>query len=46
MKKYTITELSDHWLLDGGIEIPKHPRKRKPLSWFEAFVHDLFNFYN
>lgn len=48
MKQYTITELSDCWLIDGKMEIPKKPKPktRKIKNWFYDFVYDLFHFYN
>ena len=48
MKQHTITELSDCWLIDGKIEIPKKkkPKTRKIKDWFQDFVFDMFNFYN
>ena len=46
MKRYIITELADTWLIDGQIEIPRKPKKKKRRTWFEEFVYDLFNFYN
>ena len=47
MNARMITELTDCWIIDGKIEIPKKPKpkSRKRMTWFDDFVFDLFNFY-
>ena len=47
MNARMITELTDCWIIDGKIEIPKKPKpkSRKHMTWFDDFVFDLFNFY-
>lgn len=53
MKKYSITELTDCWLINGEIEIPKKEKPKKTKggiyvrrTWFDDFVYDLFHFYS
>lgn len=47
MNARMITELTDCWIIDGKIEIPKKPKpkSRKRMTWFDDFVFDLFSFY-
>ena len=47
MNARMITELTDCWIIDGKIVIPKKPKpkSRKRMTWFDNFVFDLFNFY-
>lgn len=47
MNARMITELTDCWIIDGKILIPKKPKpkSRKRMTWFDDFVFDLFNFY-
>lgn len=47
MNARMITELTDCWIIDGKIVIPKKPKPkiRKRMTWFDDFVFDLFNFY-
>lgn len=46
MKRHTITELSDCWIIDGVVEIKKQPKPIKNKSWLKDFIFDLLFFKN
>ena len=50
MKRFTITELTDCWIIDGEIQIPKKSKGKCTVkgikrTWLDDFVFDLFNYF-
>lgn len=41
MKRNTITELADCWVVNGALEIKKYPKTTRNKSWLQDFLFDL-----